>query len=224
MWSLSQNKMDDLITKIDKLNKTKRLIYINDEPAFALYFSDIKKCGLKEGVVFDPVLSEKVHDILFERGLKRALYLIRSKEHTANELKKKLTASYYPSETADSVIDKLKEERLVDDIRYTRMYIEVFLEKKPAAIIKSDLKKKGIDTDTINEIYDEVIGDTPDTELYQCIRLLEKKYPIDKYRDILDSDNEKDKYTLKNKAMAFLARKGFSFDAVSESLKEYFDI
>jgi len=216
--------MDDIITKIEKIGKNKYLIYINDEAAFALYYSDIKKCSIKEDMVIDPGLAASLKDILYERGLKRALYLVRSREHTAAELTDKLCASYYPLDTAKCIVEKLKAEHLLDDTRFARMYIEIYGDKKPALIVKSELKKKGIEAGLIDDLYDEIVGDDPDTELKQCLKLLETKFPLKKYSSVLEADNPKDIYTLKTKAMSFLARKGFSFDAVSDSVKEYFDI
>lgn len=217
--------MDEYITDIKPGKSKKLIIYVNDLPAFSLYDSEVKRFKLKvDDILNTEIYLSIINDILRPRALNRCLALLKSKEYTSKELKDKLKDGYYPKEVIDMVIKDLKDNRFLNDSRYAEEYIAFHSMSKSRSVIEHALYLKGIDKDTIDTAYDSFFEYAQDPEKDLCIRQLEVKFPKSKY--LLDGKSlltEEEEYQLKNKAKAFLARKGFSFSLINEVVSEYFD-
>lgn len=217
--------MEDYITDIKPGRTKKSIIYVNDLPAFSLYDSEINKLKLKvDERLTDETFTGIVTDILIPRALNRCLLLLKSKEYTSKELKDKLKDGYYPETVISAVMDELIRNRFVNDARYAEQYIAFHSMSKSRTVIEHSLLLKGIDKDTIDSSYESFLEYAPDPEKQLCLKHLESKYPKNAF---MQNDgfslSDKEEYMLKNKAKAFLARKGFSFALINEVIAEYFD-
>jgi len=212
--------MKEYITDIKELNSKKVLIYINDAPSFALYKNEPEKLGIHEGEVFDEAKKNELYgDTLYKRALNRSLGLIKTRDHTINEIKTKLGKEYYPDEIIHKLICFLKENNFLDDKRYAAGYISYYSATKSLMLIKQELIKKGVDKSVIEEEMAGYSEQNPDIEEKLIFKLLSSKYDPD-----ITFDDEKDKYKFKSKVFAFLLRKGFSSGMAREAIKAYFDI
>ncbi len=216
--------MEEYITDI-KPGKSKRfIIYVNDLPAFSLYASEVKRLKLKvDDVLNSEIYLSIIDDILKPRALNRCLALLKTKEYTSKELKRKLKDGYYPEEVIDIVIKELTNNHFINDSRYAEEYIAFHSMSKSRSVIEHALYLKGIDKDTIDAAYDSFFEYATDPEKDLCLKHLEVKFP--RYKYILEGESsltDEEEYQLKNKAKAFLARKGFSFSLINEVVSEYF--
>ena len=177
---------------------------------FALYKSDLKKYDIKTGEIEDDVYNEIIKEILPKRALDRSLKIITGRDMTEGMIKDKLKEDLYPEDIIDSVIEKLKNERLINDERFIRGFIEGKSSKKSKRDIMIALSSKRVNMNMAERIYDELSlegGLSDEKEL--IIKLLEKRH----------YDFENADFDEKQKQIRYLMGKGFSFDSIHSALK-----
>ena len=181
-----------------------------EEYSFPLYKSDIAKYALTVGDVPLEVSEEIIDDILPKRALDRALKIITGRDMTEGMIKDKLFEDCYPSFIIDSVIDKLKSERLINDERFIRGFIEGKSSKKSKRDIMTALSSKKVNMDQAERIYDELKeeGDLSD-ERELIVRLLEKRH----------YDFENATFEDRQKQIRYLLGKGFDMDSIHSAFK-----
>jgi len=144
----------------------------------------------------------------YERLLQYAILLISRKRYTCLEIDKKLQQFFKKHElndvdSAEKVIDRLKELRYLDDIQYAKDYLSDRIRFKPRGVflIKRELKLKGIPSNTLETLMTETDVD----EMEMAIRLLQKK-------GLSEPDNLSEKEKLKG--YRFLASIGFNKEII----------
>ena len=202
-----------IITKIElqKKNKDRASIYIDDEFAFGVHVNVVYDLGLKKGMEIDEALKE---EILSKEEAKQArLYaskLIGYRPRCESEVRRKMTEKGYEESVIDDTVAYLKEYNFLNDTEFTRYYIESKLDKKFGLNrIKYGLSSMGIS----RTIIDEVIAEYHDQvdEYTTALSLAEKRLST------LQDDDYRKKY---NKLAGFLSRKGYSSDVVYSVLRE----
>ena len=178
---------------------------------FALYKSDIAKYDIKLGEMPEKVYKEIFLEILPKRALDRSLKIITGRDMTEGMIRDKLREDIYPSEIIDSVIEKLKLERLINDERFIRGFIEGKSSKKSKRDIMVALSSKRVDMNLAERIYAELSeeGSLSD-EKELIVKLLEKRH--------YDFDNAD--FEEKLKQIRYLLGKGFSYDSIHSALKD----
>lgn len=177
---------------------------------FALYKSDLKKYDIKTGEIKDDVYNEIIKETLPKRALDRSLKIITGRDMTEGMIKDKLKEDLYPEDIIDSVIEKLKNERLINDDRFIRGFIEGKSSKKSKRDIMAALALKRVNMDQAERIYDELYSEgSLSDEKELIIKLLEKRH----------FDFENADFDEKQKQIRYLMGKGFSFDSIHSVLK-----
>lgn len=192
-----------------KTNKVK--VLLDNEIAFVLYKGDLSKYDLKIGQVEDKVIDEIINEVLYKRAMNRALGIVGSKDVTSFALKNKLTDEGYTENVSEKVLQKLIDERLINDDRFVRGYIESKSEKKSKSIVIRELVLKGFDKDYIEKIYDELQSDNllKDESVLIGEILLKKHF-----------DTSEATYEDKGKMFRYLMGKGFSYDSIRSALSD----
>lgn len=137
----------------------------------------------------------------------KALYYLQFSGKTENEMRKKLAEQGFSPASVDSAIQFLKNYRYLDDEDYARRYIEKNGGRKSRKQMNYELRQKGIP----GGILDVVFDDMPVDEEKQIETILTKKG----YRGEEASREERQKIS------AYLARKGFSYDAIQSAMIHY---
>ena len=198
------------IKNITDFKSNKKKIEAEDV-TFALYKSDISKYDIKLGEMPEEVFEEIFLEILPKRALDRSLKIITGRDMTEGMIRDKLREDLYPSEIIDSVIEKLKQERLINDERFIRGFIEGKSSKKSKRDIMIALSSKKADMNLAERIYAELSEEgslSDENEL--IIKLLEKRH-----YDFENADFEE-----KQKQIRYLLGKGFSYDSIHSALKD----
>lgn len=204
-----ESNVEYIITSIKELTKKRRLIYINYEPAFALYIGELRKFGIRDGeVLTQNNYDTLVYDVLKKRATIRAMSLLKDKDYTRKELQDKLRDGYYPESCIESAIEYVQRYGYINDERYAENYVSFKASSKPRRQIEVKLKQKGIDSDTISRICDEFYTDNDNYELEQA-----KNFVLKKNIDLENAD-----YKEIQKIKAALFRKGFSFEVINKAL------
>lgn len=200
--------MDYIVTSIADIKHSysnkKKLVYINYEPAFALYNKELKTYNVKENEALSEQNYSDIVQMLSKRATVRAMNLLKTKDYTQKELINKLELSYYPKKSIDDALTYVERYGYINDKRYVENYIAFKASKKSRKQIEQLLKEKGIDSDIIESALEAYYGDSSECEEGLILSMLKKKYgniPMEE----LD-------YKQKQKMMAYMYRKGFSMD------------
>jgi regulatory protein len=140
----------------------------------------------------------------------KAAFLCSRSEHCTSEIQEKLKTWGLSAEDAEPVIEKLKEEKYLDDERFARAYVKDKFRfnhwgKQKIAFM---LRSKSISSDIMELAFEEIEDVGYSDEL--------RKILTDKEKSI----KAKDKYDKRNKLMRFAMGRGFESSQISAVLKE----
>lgn len=151
------------------------------------------------------------------RVLAQSYLLLKIRPRSEKEIEQRL--KYYLQmhniennmDIVNDVIKSLKESKLIDDVSFTRFWIESKVRGKPKGklIIVPQLLQKGINKELIEEELAKITADYPEEEL---IRKLVTKAE-DKYRGF--SGFEK-----RQKIIRYVVARGFSYDKTCQVIDE----
>lgn len=200
-----------LVTQVTELSKSRSKVYIDQEFAFVLYKGELCLYHIKEG---EPLKEEDyriiMEEVLPKRVKLRAMNLLQGREYTTSQLRTKLQQGFYPPGIIEQAIDYVAGFHYIDDLRYAVDYITYHEDSRSRRRIEQDLQGKGILAATIEEawqIYRENGGQQDEQSMIR--ELLRKKH--------YDPEGETD-WKERQKIYAFLARKGFSAEAIRKAI------
>lgn len=200
-----------IVTQITELSKSRSRVYIENEFAFVLYRGELHSLHVREGEEISEEDYQRIlREILPKRAKLRAMNLLKNKEYTAWELRKKLQEGGYPEKIIDEAIEYVASYRYIDDLRYAVDYITAHEDVRSRRRIEHDLMGKGISGDILERawlIWEEKGGVQNEEAMIR--RLLEKRH----------YDPEESDLKEKQKTYAFLIRKGFSDDTVRRAMR-----
>lgn len=195
------------IISVTPLDKRRSKVLTDEDFAFVLYRGELMTYGIEEGAELAPeVYREILEKVLFKRAKERTLYLLKSRDRTELEIRRKLQEGLYPREAVDYAVEFLKRYKFVDDENYGRNYIRVNAERKSRRQLAFELRSKGLDREKIEVLLKECQV----SEDRQIVKFLQKK------------GYEKETALPRERARlaAALVRKGFSCDAVYRVMGE----
>lgn len=199
-----------IVTQISEESRSRLRVYIDGQFAFVLYKGELRRFHIKEGQEI-PVQSyqEITTELLPKRVKLRCMNLLQARAYTRKQLEDKLRQGDYAQEYIDEAIDYVSSYGYIDDLRYARDYIEYHLDSRSRIRIETDLMRKGIDSDTIRQAFEELneLGVEQD-EAGMIDDLLRKK----KYCAETATRQEQ------QRMYGFLYRRGFHADAIAKAL------
>lgn len=189
------------IVSVTPLDKRRSKVLTDEDFAFALYRGEIRTYNIEERrELTKEVYQEILENVLFKRAKERALYLLKSRDRTELEIRRKLKDGYYPQEAIDYAVEFLKRYRFVDDEKYGRNYIHTYGSRKSRKQLEYELYNKGLGREEVALLMEECQV----SEEEQIFKFLQKKG----YQKDTAGPKEQAKLA------ATLARKGFSYDAI----------
>lgn len=195
------------ITEILPLGTKKSKVLTDEDFAFSLYRGEIKKMDLEVGKeLTEDFLKTELYPLLIRRSRERLLYLLKQRDYTEAELRRKFREGFYPEEIAELALDYGRSLRYVDDRRVAETYIRTRSGEKSARYIKTALRNRGVDKELIEELLEAEALD----ESAQICRELKKRC----YSAELDNKAEQRIY-------AALLRKGYTYGAIRDAIRTY---
>jgi len=189
-------------------------IYLGGVRAISIRKKHFDKVPVKKSDEID--LNEYVDRVAaaqFSDAYEAALTSLDAAERTRSEIVKSLLRRGYVKPVADAVAEKLTDIGLVDDIRYAKRMAQSAAKKPVGAMnIKRKLMAKGLSRDDAEEIIADELDENQQREA--CKKATEKlgaKYASLPLREA------------KGKLSQALARRGFTWDAVSSAIEDYFN-
>lgn len=196
-----------IITSIEATENKKYKIYLNDEPVFELYKSEIKSCNLVKGMEVAEELHDRIlYEIVGKRAKKRAMHILEKRDKTEQQLREKLLENRYPAEAIEAAIDYVKSYGYIDDVSYARRYIEYRIRNKSRKQLKMELYAKGISKEVISGIFEEM--EAGEGETIKALIYKKSKTPW-----LLEE-------VAKKKLQMSLLRKGFAYSEIEKAFLE----
>jgi len=171
--------------------------------------SSINRCGLYEGLMQKALalLSKRKYTVL---GMKKKLVLFYEKKIEKGEF----PPTTKPEMNAEirKVLDRLKELNYLNDTQYSKDYISDRVEFHPRGkfLIKRELRTKGIHPELIEKIVDEEYEDESDAAFQALEKRMKRLASLPKGEQ-------------KEKAMRFLASRGFKIDTIYKVINNWYD-
>ncbi len=197
-----------LITKIEqqKKNNKRYSVFIDNTFSFGIDEIDLLFYKLKENTnLTEKKYNEIIENSIYLKAKDTAFKYLGYKARTKYEVQQKLIEKEFPTEIIDRTINLLEQYGYIDDANYSKKFISEKINYRGYGKhrIKYELKQKRVD----EEIIDALLIDTYDDELEKAIKLASKKIK-----------NKNIDYKEKQKVIAYLQRRGYSFDIIKESI------
>ena len=187
------------ITSIENFKKGRKLIYLNNEPAFVLYSSEVGEYGLAEGMELSAGLYKNIEELTLKpRCKRRILHLLDRYDKTEAQVRLKLKEEFYPEAVIDEAIAAASRGRYIDDKRYALQYTYEKSHSKSRRMISAELKSRGVS----EELIEKALSETEDNEEELIRRCILKKRP----------DFSTITYEEKQRLLGSICRKGFDAD------------
>lgn len=182
---------------------TRCSIYLDNAFYCGLELETVMRYRLKIGDQIEP---EKLDEIQFDseraRALDKALSFITKSKKTQRQVKEHLYSKGYTEQTVESVIEKMKDYRFLDDSDYALVYAKSYSKNKGKRLIEMELKRKGVSDEDMTDAL-ENIGDQTDSAVSIAEKYLKNK--------------QKDKTNLL-KCYKYLLSKGFEYDVAKSAV------
>ena len=196
---------------VQKKNKNRCNIYIDNIFAFGVSNELIYKENLKVGMIID---EEKLKKIAYEENLinckETALKIIERSYKTKKEMEKRLLEKVYNLEEINETLKFLERYNFINDESYTKAFIKDKTKTQGKQKIKYALKNKGVSEEIIEE---ELSNLDMEREKENANILALKKYNV-----LIKREN--DKYKIKEKIIRFLISRGYNYEVAKDAVKE----
>ncbi len=146
----------------------------------------------------------------YSEAMSLALYALAPRAKSRDELLKQLLKRGIDSEIANSVLDSLELQGLLNDLEFAKLWSESRQRSKKLSkrVIASELRSKGVSQDIINEVIDD-IDDA--SEYVQALLLAQRKF---------DAISHLDPEVVYRRVSGLLMRKGYSHGICAKIMRE----
>ena len=147
-----------------------------------------------------------------QKTFDRAVNLLTYKPRSVKELRERLLEKEWTNaEIVDSVIEKLKEYNYLDDEQFAKSFAASQIRQKPIGkrVLKQKLAMKKLDKETVDEALEKAFEEMPEEEIIE--RAIAKRLRL-KGKPETREDAKK--------FYDYLLRQGFSYDLVSNKMRE----
>lgn len=196
---------------VQKKNKNRCNIYIDNIFAFGVSNELIYKENLKVGMIID---EEKLKKIAYEENLinckETALKIIERSYKTKKEMEKRLLEKGYNLEEINETLKFLERYNFINDESYTKAFIKNKTKTQGKQKIKYALKNKGVS----EEIIEEELSNLDMKKEKENANILALK----KYNILIKRENHK--YKIKEKIIRFLISRGYNYEVAKDAVKE----
>lgn len=132
------------VERVVPLSRRKSKVLVDEGFAFALYGDELGKYQIEEGGRLSSETYREIEAVLLGRARERLLYLLKDRDRTEAEMRRKLRESFYPEPVIEKAVAGLRERGLLDDMEYGRRYVELYGQRRSRRRIRDSLLKKGL--------------------------------------------------------------------------------
>jgi regulatory protein len=188
--------------KVQKKNQNRVNVYLDGEFAFGLSRIVAGWLHIGQEITDEKIINLQVEDeqeIAYQRAIRFSGYRMRSNSEITQYLKQQGTSEV----NIESVINRLKRNGVLNDKQFASMWVDNRNEFRPRShrMLFSELRKKGIHPDIINQVLEDNLSD-------EELALLAAENQVRKYRNLEWQD-------YRRKLSSYLARRGFSYAIIN---------
>lgn len=199
------------IIRVDALDQKRFRVALDGMEGLVLYGGELSRFGIREGALLAEEAYEELLDTVIKpRARERLLRALQVSDKTEQELRLLLAREGYPREAAEDAIAMAYRYHYIDDEAYALRYVEQVGKKKSRRQLSAQMQRKGFP----REIIERLLEEYPLDEKAQIQALLEKK-------GLRPGEKADDRQYAR--LMAMLARRGYSWQQISEAMEEWTD-
>ncbi len=188
-------------------------VYVDGEFRFAAAAEVILRSGLERGSTLteEELRSLEGADAAW-KAREAALHLLAHRDRSEGELRQRLIAREHPPAAVADALERLRDAGLLNDARFARAYAKDRLRARPTGRTRllADLRARGLAPDLAEAAADEALRDTSESE-EELIRRALRRFRTRAGEPALKR---------RRRAYAFLARRGFSGEAIANALAD----
>jgi regulatory protein len=172
--------------------------------------ADAVSLGLQRGARVDANVVDRIEALSGQsEALQIANRFIAFRPRSVAEVRQRLRRGGIGEQVAESVLQALLEDGVLDDRRFADAWVEnrTALSPRSPRLIQMELRRKGIDRETVDESLESSTGTD------------ELALAVDAGRRRLRRLSQLDRRTFDTTMGSFLARRGFSADAMRAALE-----
>lgn len=205
------------VNEIKEINKSKCEVILDSGESFALYKGEIRMLKIKaQTEITEDTYNAIYKGVLTKRCKLRAMNLLKSRDYTEYQLRKKLEANLYPKGVIDEAVAYVKSFNYVNDAEYAKAFTREQSQYLSKAQIKQKLLMKGVEKELISRALNEVYSDESDSsdtnglEEELIVKTLKKR-----------GFNGNEDYEERQKVLAYFYRRGFDVDKVRNAMERF---
>ncbi len=195
--------------KLQKRDRHRVNVYLDGEYAFSL--TRIVAAWLQVGQeINDERIAQLQSENTLEMAYQRALKFIGYRPRTEAELRRGMASKELPKEIVDLVVERLKQNGLINDASFARNWMESRITNRPRSrrVLAYELGQRGVETQIINQNLENL----DDEELaYQAA--LKKGHKL---------ENVEWKVFLQ-RMYRYLSQRGFSYETSSHAISRVWE-
>lgn len=199
--------------KISMIQAQKRIgrfnLYIDDQYAFPISEETFIKFRLSKGMEIDKEFEQKIKAAeAVSSAYSIALNYLTGQLRTEQEVRKKLHDKEIEDDVIDSIILRLEDQRLLDDLNYAESYVRTMVRTsdKGPRVIANNLKNKGVSQQNIQNSLEQF---SIDKQIENTIKIGKKA--VQHYKRL----SSRQRLT---KVKQLLMTKGFNSDVIQEAM------
>ena len=199
-----------LVERIVKKDAKNVVLHLSNGETLILSLDVFLQSGLKKN---EEISDDRFSLLIKENKLfyikQRALNYLGRRPHSLSELRVKLLQKGYEKDLINEVLEYLRDKNYLNDLDFAKQFSKAKLDSKgwSKKRLKSELFKKGINSDIIDEVLNENYNEVIELENATAVAVKKLKSLKNKTGD---------KNILKNKLSSFLNLKGYSYDITRE--------
>ncbi len=197
--------------RLQKRNPRRVNVFLDGEFAFGL--SRIVAAWLRVGqdLTEEKIAALQAEDAV-EVAYQRAVRFLSYRPRTRAEVRRNLEKHETPPAVVETVLERLQENNLLDDAAFARAWVENRLAFRPrgARVLRQELRQRGVP----DEITEAVLESCLPNETDLAYRAGQKR---------LRRLSRLPRLEFRQKMGAYLARRGFSYEAASEAGRRLWD-
>jgi regulatory protein len=183
-------------------------VFIDEKFSFAVSYDVALKHGLRSGLTIDAELLKTIlHEDGEAKAMNTAVNFLGYRQRSSEEIRIRLRKDDWSETVIDRVIERLRAVQLLDDAQFANAWVQHRTTSKPrgSRLIKQELRFKGVAKEEI----EAALPDEND-ELQNAVVAIQK---LERKLEKFEGREQE------QKAIEFLARRGFSFGTAKSAFK-----
>ncbi len=182
-------------------------IFLDGKFAFSLEAEVVAKEGLQvEQVLSAGQIEALARSDHFHRCLNAAVHYLSFRPRSESELRERLRQRGFDGDTQEAVINRLKEQGLVDDVAFAQFWKDDRESFNPRSqwLTKLELRRKGVANDIIDQVVDAIDDDDS-----------AHRAALSKAHSLPRSDYQ----SFRRRLGEYLKRRGFSYGVINHTVE-----